>query len=46
MEHNHHTGLGQDKKENTFLYHGGTGAFTILWMLIIVTSIFCFFYFG
>lgn len=43
MDHNE---IPQDPKENTFIYKGGTGAFTILWMLIIVTSIFCFFYFG
>ncbi len=39
-------GMTQDTKENTFLYKGGTGAFTFLWMLIIVSSIFCYFYFG
>jgi hypothetical protein len=43
MSHHHDH---QEEKENTFLYAGGTGAFTIFWLLVVFTFLFCILYFG
>ena len=39
--HEHH-----EEKASTFLYEGGTGAFTVFWLIVVFTFIFCIVRFG
>ncbi|HNR20735.1 MAG TPA: hypothetical protein PKN75_05880 [Bacteroidia bacterium] len=37
MDHNNHS---HDSKGQTFFFKGGTGAFTVIWMLIVLSFLF------